>query len=103
MLSSHYAPRLPLRLDPTEARPGEALLAFGDQTLEGFETVINLSEAGDLTEAATRLFAALRELDRPDFSGIAAMTVPERGPRRRDQRSPAPRRGAAEITGSRGF
>jgi L-threonylcarbamoyladenylate synthase len=79
MLSSHYAPKLKLRLDPTEAQPGEALLAFGAHALEGFETVINLSETGDLVEAATRLFAALRELDRPDFSGIAAMTVPERG------------------------
>ena len=29
MLRSHYAPDLPLRLAATEARPGEALLAFG--------------------------------------------------------------------------
>ena len=79
MLSSHYAPRLKLRLDPTEAQPGEALLAFGAHALEGFETVINLSESGDLLEAAARLFGALRELDQPAFSGIAAMTVPERG------------------------
>ena len=79
MLSSHYAPRLPLRLDPVEARPGEALLAFGAHALEGFETEINLSPSGDLLEAASRLFGALRELDRPGLSGIAAMTVPERG------------------------
>jgi L-threonylcarbamoyladenylate synthase len=78
-LTSHYAPRLRLRLDPTEARPGEALLAFGPHALEGFAEVVNLSESGDLTEAATRLFASLRALDRPEFSGIAAMTVPERG------------------------
>ena len=78
-LQSHYAPRLKLRLDTTEARPGEALLAFGQHALEGFETVINLSESGNLTQAATRLFSALRELDRPEHSGIAAMTVPERG------------------------
>jgi L-threonylcarbamoyladenylate synthase len=78
-LASHYAPRLGLRLDPTEPQPDEALLAFGPNPPEGYAAVINLSEAGDLTEAATRLFAALRELDRPEFSGIAAMTVPERG------------------------
>src|SRR5262249_18760027 len=29
MLASHYAPRATLRLDATEVRPGEALLAFG--------------------------------------------------------------------------
>ena len=79
MLASHYAPRLRLRLDPTEAQPGEALLAFGAHALEGFEAVINLSESGDLLEAASRLFGALRELDQPQFSGLAAMTVPERG------------------------
>ena len=79
MLTSHYAPRLRVRLDPTEAQPREALLAFGTHALEGFETVINLSESGDLVEAASRLFDALRALDRPEFSGIAAMTVPERG------------------------
>ncbi len=78
-LASHYAPRLPLRLDPTEPNPGEALIAFGAHVPEGFAEVINLSESGDLIQAATRLFAALRELDRPEFSGIAAMTVPERG------------------------
>jgi L-threonylcarbamoyladenylate synthase len=78
-LARHYAPRLKLRLDPTEARPGEALLAFGPHALDGFAEVINLSASGDLAEAASRLFAALHALDRPEFSGIAAMTVPERG------------------------
>lgn len=78
-LKSHYAPKLKLRLDPTEAQPGEALLSFGPHALEGFAGEINLSERGDLLEAAARLFAALRELDQPPFTGIAAMTVPERG------------------------
>src|SRR5262249_5032319 len=50
-LQSHYAPRLKVRLDPTEAQPGEALLAFGQHALEGFETVINLSESGNLAQA----------------------------------------------------
>src|SRR5262249_44923512 len=36
MLSSHYAPALPLRLAAIEARAGEALLAFGPGTLPGF-------------------------------------------------------------------
>ena len=57
----------------------EALLSFGPHALEGFAAEINLSERGDLLEAATRLFSSLRELDRPEFSGIAVMTVPERG------------------------
>ena len=36
MLASHYAPALPLRLDARDARPGEALLAFGPEPPPGF-------------------------------------------------------------------
>jgi len=79
MLRSHYAPALPVRLDATEARPGEALLAFGSDAPPGFAEVLWLSRSGDLTEAAANLFAMLRRLDRPCFTGIAVMPVPERG------------------------
>ena len=78
-LASHYAPRLPLRINANGARPGEALLAFGPGEVSGFAEVLNLSPTGDLAEAAANLFAMLRRLDRPDFTGIAAMPIPERG------------------------
>jgi L-threonylcarbamoyladenylate synthase len=83
MLASHYAPDLPLRLDATELRAGEALLAFGPRPLAGAVLSMNLSAAGDLDEAAAQLFAALRRLDRDGrgqgLIGIAVMPVPERG------------------------
>jgi L-threonylcarbamoyladenylate synthase len=75
MLESHYAPGLPLRLDAGRANPGEALLGFGPAP----EATLNLSESGDLREAAANLFAMLRELDNPDFTGIAVMPIPESG------------------------
>jgi L-threonylcarbamoyladenylate synthase len=78
-LASHYAPNLPLRMDAVAARPGEALLAFGRASLPGFAEVLCLSAHGDLAEAAAHLFAMLRRLDRPDFTGIAVMPIPERG------------------------
>jgi L-threonylcarbamoyladenylate synthase len=68
-----------VRLDAREARPGEALLAFGAEAPAGFAEVIFLSRTGDLAEAAANLFASLRRLDRPDFSGIAVMPIPEHG------------------------
>ena len=81
-LASHYAPALPVRRNAAEARAGEALLAFGPP-LPGASVVFNLSPAGDLTEAAARLFAGLRILDERGAAaglvGIAAMAVPERG------------------------
>ncbi|UFM65495.1 threonylcarbamoyl-AMP synthase [Paracoccus sp. MA] len=72
-LTSHYAPRASLRLHAGAARPGEVLIGFGPVAGE-----MTLSETGDLTEAAARLFDLLRradELGRP----IAVAPVPERG------------------------
>jgi L-threonylcarbamoyladenylate synthase len=78
-LPNHYAPSLPVRLDTREARLGEALLAFGPDAPRGFAEVLWLSRTGDLGEAAANLFAMLRRVDRPDFSGIAVMPIPEHG------------------------
>jgi L-threonylcarbamoyladenylate synthase len=75
MLESHYAPGLPLRMEAESAAPGEALLGFGPAP----DATLNLSESGDLREAAANLFAMLRTLDRPDFTAIAVMPIPESG------------------------
>ena len=79
MLASHYAPSLPLRLEADRARPGDALLAFGPEAPPGFAEVLWLSRSGDLAEAAANLFAMLRRIDRPPFTGIAVMPIPEHG------------------------
>ena len=79
MLRSHYATRLALRMDAHEVRPGEALLSFGRHRVTGAAAERNLSSAGDLTEAAANLFAMLRDLDRPEYTVIAAMPVPDQG------------------------
>src|SRR6516225_1468822 len=79
MLASHYATSLPLRLEATAARNVEALLAFGPDVPPGFAEVLWLSQSGDLAEAAANLFAMLRALDRPPFTGIAVMPIPEHG------------------------
>ncbi len=77
-LASHYAPDAPVRLNAREARPGEVLLTFGPDLRRG-EAVANLSEAGDLNEAAANLFAMLRRLDRPGVAAIAVVPIPEDG------------------------
>ena len=84
MLASHYAPSLPLRLHATTAEPHEALLGFGSMPAVAAAALAwNLSETGDLAEAASRLFAGLRWLDaegtRLGLRRIAAMAVPETG------------------------
>jgi L-threonylcarbamoyladenylate synthase len=81
-LLTHYAPDLPVRLDATEITETEALLAFGP-ALPGAGLLFNLSDAGDLAEAAARLFAGLRWLDSQGrargLRGIAVMAVPQSG------------------------
>ena len=82
MLASHYAPRARVRLQATDVHPAEALLAFGPDALPGLDkavAVMNLSESGDLTEAATKLFGYLRALDTYGAAGIAVMPVPGHG------------------------
>jgi L-threonylcarbamoyladenylate synthase len=79
MLAKHYAPAARLRLDSTEVRPGEALLAFGPALPPGDPVAtVNLSPSGDLVEAAANLFAALRVLD-TKAAAIAAMPIPDEG------------------------
>ena len=95
MLASHYAPGLKLRAGIAEILDGEALLSFGPHDLTGFSEERNLSPRGDLAEAAANLFAMMRALDRPEFTGIAAMRVPDEGLGRaindRLERAAAPR------------
>ncbi len=78
-LESHYATRAPVRLDATDVRPGEALLAFGPDALESLGPSVNLSPKGCLVEAAANLFSALRALDQPHIVAIAVTPVPGHG------------------------
>lgn len=73
-LESHYAPNLPVRLNAQRAEAGEAFLGFGPG-----EATLNLSEKGDLTEAAANLFAHLRALDDPRYTAIAVAPIPAQG------------------------
>lgn len=79
MLSRHYATTIPLRMNATELREGEALLAFGGRILGSAEALCNLSRSGDVKEAAANLFDMMRQLDKPRFTGIAVMEIPETG------------------------
>ncbi len=74
MLASHYAPRQPLRRD--------AITAGGDEFHIGFGAVAgdaSLSPAGDLSEAAARLFDLLHVAEASGRAGIAVAPVPHHG------------------------
>ena len=89
-LLKHYAPGIPVRLNAVDVKQGEALLAFGAIKFMGLEgggaakdmepdSCLNLSEEGDLYEAASNLFAMLRALDTPVHKAIAVMNIPDKG------------------------
>ena len=87
----HYAPRTPLTLLPdgsvgstADASTAAAIGWLGFRAdrpaRQGtFSAVEYLSSGGDLCEAATRLFAALRRLDEAQVNCILAESVPEEG------------------------
>lgn len=79
MLASHYAPGAAVRLNAGQVAGGEALLAFGKRRAGGWQDAIalrNLSESGDLREAATNLFAHLQALDQSGVATIAVEPIP---------------------------
>ena len=81
MLASHYAPAKPFRLrEPGAAWPTDpaiGVLAF--QHAPDLPWVETLSPAGDLAQAATGLFAALRRLDAAPVREIVGELVPDQG------------------------
>lgn len=89
-LASHYAPSGQVRLNATTVRPGEILLGFGPGP-----ATLNLSDRGDLTEAAANLFGHLHRLDALGATHIAVAPIPDTGLGRaindRLQRAAAPR------------
>ena len=83
-LEHHYAPRKPLRLlSPGEEPPSSSdtgWLAFGVHEIGRLRVVENLSFRGDLREAASNFFRALRTLDDdPRVKTIYANRVPDQG------------------------
>ena len=80
MLSRHYSPGLPLTLVDRalqEGTPQCAVVRFGTPARNEFE--MTWSAAGDLEEAAHRLFTILRVLAAGDYRSATVERVPERG------------------------
>ncbi len=95
LMRSHYAPNAAVRLNAAFPGDDEVYLAFGPDAPAG---ALNLSERGDLREAAANLFAHLHALDTADAATIAVAPIPETGLGRaindRLRRAAAPRENA---------
>ena len=76
MLSRHYAPTLPLRINADAPHAGDVFLGFANVFTPGG---LNLSAAGDVNEAAANLFDMLHALDQSGATGIAVAPIPDIG------------------------
>lgn len=74
MLASHYAPGKPVRLGALDFVDDEFSIGFGDVVGE-----FSLSDSGDLTEAAARLFDALHAGAASPKARIAVAAIPAHG------------------------
>ncbi len=80
MLKRHYAPDTPIRLNVTVFHEGELVLGFGPVDKEKLPSgSLNLSETGDLNQAAANLFSMMRSLDARQAKSIAVMPIPDHG------------------------
>lgn len=89
MVDRHYAPSTAMRVVTAAAEfesiaPSErvGLIGMGERMsgdLFGYAIVLNLSDEGDMAEAAARLFASLRELDAMKLDRIDAILLPDEG------------------------
>jgi len=73
-LASHYAPGKPVRLNARSAHGGEFLIGFGSVAGD-----CTMSAAGNLAEAAARLYDCLHQAAASDIPSIAVAPVPMEG------------------------
>ena len=73
-LASHYAPGKPVRLGAQEVAPDEFFIGFG-----AIAGDCNLSERGDLNEAAANLYACLHRAAADSRPRIGIAPVPDHG------------------------
>ena len=73
-MTSHYAPGASVRLEASDWIAGELRLGFGNVDCD-----LNLSQSGDLIEAAANLFHHLHALDEMDGNRIAVSPIPSIG------------------------
>ena len=74
----HYAPNTPVKLNVKKPVEGEAFLAFGNNSSTHSPT-LNLSQDGNLDEAAYNLFNFLRKLDKLNKASISVSPIPNKG------------------------
>ncbi|MCR9138844.1 MAG: L-threonylcarbamoyladenylate synthase [Alphaproteobacteria bacterium] len=82
MMTSHYAPRTPLVINATTATPDDCVITFAGKRITGSDEsllILDLSERGDLGEAAANLFDHMKTADASGAERICVVPIPIKG------------------------
>ena len=77
-LKFHYYPGIPVKMNKKIALKNEALIVFGKR-IQIKKNHFNLSEKGNLKEAANNLYKTMRKIKKKNFKSIAVVKIPNKG------------------------
>ena len=77
-LKLHYSPGIPLEMNKKTAGKQQAFIVFGKNFKKG-KNYFNLSEKGNLKQAANNLYKIMRQIKKKKFKSIAVVKIPNKG------------------------
>ena len=77
-LRHHYSPGIPVKMNCKKAKKNEAFIVFGKK-YKTKANYYNLSQNGNLKEAANNLYKTLRIIKKKNYKSIAITKIPEIG------------------------
>ena len=79
MLKKHYSPGIPVIIGQKPINHKYAYIVFGKKYKKN-KNYFNLSEKGDLREAAANLYKIMRKIKKKGYKKIFVSKIPNRGP-----------------------
>ena len=80
MLKKHYSPGIPVIIGKKPSDFNSAYIIFGKKIKRKNKNYFNLSEKGDLKEAAANLYKTMRKIKNQGYRKIFVGDIPKKGP-----------------------
>ena len=80
MLKKHYSPGVPVIIGKKPSDFNSAYIIFGKKIKRKNKNYFNLSEKGDLKEAAANLYKTMRKIKNQGYKKIFVGDIPKKGP-----------------------
>ena len=80
MLKKHYSPGVPIIIGKKPSGFNSAYVIFGKKIKKRNKNFFNLSEKGDLKEAAANLYKTMRKIKNQGYKKIFVGDIPKKGP-----------------------